>query len=143
MKANRRRQFTAPRLLKEPDKARQSDSDEDDIPFSELKEKVVSERQGSDSNEDDIPFSQIQTRLKSPLQGKGKGIKRGNEREANETSLSREPFQWSDDDPNEIGNIENPENMKGVNIARDFGMQGVFYGEVVHVEYDDEDLDKV
>ncbi len=39
--------------------ARNSDSDGDDIPFSEFKEKVVSERQGSDNDEDDIPFSQI------------------------------------------------------------------------------------
>jgi hypothetical protein len=143
MKANRRRQFTAPRLLKEPKRARQSDSDEDDIPFSELKEKVVSERQGSDSDKDNIPFSQIQTRLKSPLKDKGKGIKRVNDREANETSLFGEPLRWSDDENNKMGNIENPDNMKGVNIARDFGKQGVYYGEVVQVEYDDEDADKV
>ena len=65
MRANRRRQFTAPRLLKEPERTRQSESDEDDIPFSELKEKVVSERQGSDSEGDDISFSQMQTRTTS------------------------------------------------------------------------------
>ncbi len=66
-----------------------------------------------------------------------------NDREANETSLFGEPLQWSDDENNEMGNIENPDNMKGVNIARDFGKQGVYYGAVVQVEYDDEDADKV
>ena len=98
MKANRRRQFTAPRLLKEPERTRQSESDEDDIPFSELKEKVVSERQGSDSDGDDIPFSQIQTRLDRPLRGKGKGIKLVSEREAQEIALFGEPLRWSDDE---------------------------------------------
>ncbi len=94
-------------------------------------------------NEDDIPFSQIQTRLKRPLRGQGKGIKRVIEREAKETALFGEPLRWSDDDNNEEVNIVNPDNMKGVNIARDFGKQGVYYGEVVNVEYDDEDVDKV
>lgn len=186
MKANRRRQFTAPRLLKEPERTRQSESDEDDIPFSELKEKAVSERQGSDSDGDDIPFSQIQTRLDRPLRGKGKGIKLVNEREADETALFGEPLRWSDDEGREEVSMEefaqclkktrktsiedsgctgdsasvatttepmddtnteqviNPESMKGRHIARDFGGKaGVFYGEVVLVEYDSEDEGKV
>jgi hypothetical protein len=185
MKANRRRRFTAPRLLKEPEKTRQSESDEDDIPFSVLKEKVVSERQGSDSDGDDIPFSQKQTRLERPVRGKGKGIKLLNEREADETAKFGEPLRWSDDeDRDEVPMAEfaqclkttgetpieesasmvdneslatsneqhedkntqqvvSPDNMKGVNIARDFRKNGVYYGEVVHVEYDSEDEDKV
>ncbi len=66
--------------MKVTEPAKQSDSDGDDIPFSELKEKVLSERQGSESDEDDIPFSQIQTRLARPSPHKGKGIKLMNER---------------------------------------------------------------
>ena len=186
MRANRRRQFTAPRLLKEPERTRQSESDEDDIPFSELKEKVVSERQGSDSEGDDIPFSEMQTRLVRPLRGKGKGLKLVNEREAEETALFGETLRWSDDksrdevpmeefaqclmttsttsieesattvdsahvatttEPHEDTHTEqvmNPESMKGRNIARDFGgKDGVYYGEVVLVEYDSEDEGKV
>jgi hypothetical protein len=62
MRANRNRKFKAPRLLKEKETARQSESDEDDIPFSELKEKVRAERQDSDIEEDNIPFSQLETK---------------------------------------------------------------------------------
>ncbi len=46
MQANRRRNFTAPRLLKEKETARDSDSDGDNIPFSELKKKVRTESRG-------------------------------------------------------------------------------------------------
>jgi hypothetical protein len=185
MQANRRRKLKAPRLLKVTDTARKSDSDGDKRPFSELKEKVLSERQCSDSDEDDIPFSQMQTIVAKPLIGKGKGIKLMNEREADETAKSGEPLRWSDEDDvdevpitdvlkclkktkeiplaesafmvgntsletsNENGEdkikqqVVNPDKMKGVKIARDFGKQGVYYGEVVKVEYDDEDVDKV
>ena len=48
--------FKAPRQVlkeKETARARQSESDEDDILFSELKEKVRAERQGSDSQKTD------------------------------------------------------------------------------------------
>ncbi len=165
--------------------ARNSDSDGDEIPFSELKEKVVSERQGSDNDEDDIPFSQIQTRVARPLIGKGLGIKLMNEREADETAKYGEPLRWSDDDDvdevpiteflkclkktreipleesSSVGanvsldasnqnndeheplQVFHPEKMKGVKIARDFGKQGVYYGEVIRVEYDSEDIEKV
>jgi hypothetical protein len=144
-----------------------------------------SERQCSDSNEDDIPFSQMQTIVAKPLIGKGKRIKLMNEREADETAKSGEPLRWSDEDDVDempitdvlkclkktkeiplaesafmVGNtsletsnennedkikqqVVNPDKMKGVKIARDFGKQGVYYGEVVKVEYDDEDVDKV
>ena len=62
MRANRGRKFNAPRLLKEKETVKQSDSDDDDIPFSEMREKVRAETQGSDSEEDNIPFSQMQTK---------------------------------------------------------------------------------
>ncbi len=76
MQANRRRKFKAPRVLKAKETVLDSDSDGDNIPFSELKEKVRAERSGSDCEEDNIPFSQGQT----------KGIKLLNEREADETA---------------------------------------------------------
>jgi hypothetical protein len=36
-----------------------------------------------------------------------------------------------------------PEKMKGVKIAREFGKRGVYFGEVLRVEYDSEDIDKI
>jgi hypothetical protein len=43
MQANRLRKFKEPRLLKVTDTSKKSDSDGDKRPFSELKEKVLSE----------------------------------------------------------------------------------------------------
>ncbi len=64
--------FKAPRQVrKEKGTARQSESDDDEIPFSELKEKVIAETQ--------------MIRLLS-------------EREANETAMFGEVLTWSDDD---------------------------------------------
>jgi hypothetical protein len=86
MQANRRRKFKATRLLKEKETARESESGGDNIPFSELKEKVRAEREGSDSEEDNIPFSQRQTKVATPLKEKCKGIKSMSERDADETA---------------------------------------------------------
>jgi hypothetical protein len=66
MQANIRRKFKAPRLLKGKETARESDSDEDNIPFSELNEKVRAERQGVDCEEGYIPCSQGQTKDATP-----------------------------------------------------------------------------
>ncbi len=38
---------------------------------------------------------------------------------------------------------ESPEKMVGSKIARDFGKRGIFLGEVLRIEYDSEDEDKV
>ncbi len=46
MRANRGRKFKAPRQLKGKETAKQSESDEDDIPFSEMREKVRAETKG-------------------------------------------------------------------------------------------------
>ena len=89
MQANRRRKFKAPRVLKAKQTVLDSDSDGDNIPFSELKEKVRAERLGSDCEEDNIPFSQGQTKDATPLKGKCKGIKLMSEREADETAEFR------------------------------------------------------
>ena len=75
-------------MLKAKETVLDSDSDGDNIPFSELKEKVRAERLGSDCEEDNIPFSQGQT----------KGIKLLNEREADETARFGEVLRWSDDE---------------------------------------------
>ena len=75
-------------MLKEKEIARQSESDEDDVPFSELKEKVRAERQGSDSEKD------------RPRQEKVKMIKLMSERDADECATFGEVLTWSDDDPN-------------------------------------------
>jgi hypothetical protein len=48
-----RKQFKAPRQVrKEKDTARQSESDDDAIPFSELRDKVIAETQGSFTEKD-------------------------------------------------------------------------------------------
>ena len=164
MRANREKKFKAPRLLKEKETARQSESDEDDIPFSELKEKLRAERQGSDSEEDNIPFSQLQTKTT-----KRTGITREpkirmlSETGADETTECGEVQRWNDEEKAKLVPIthlaeslmntpqtsrtaeeaEGPEKMVGSKIARDFGKRGIFLGEVLGFEYDSEDEDKV
>ncbi len=161
--------------MKETETARQSENDEDDIPFSKLKEKVRSERQGSDSDEDSIPFSQIlvQTRIAKPLQDKVQVIKTMSVREADETAKFGEVQTWSDEDEVtevpltdilqslktplqetasvgqaeivEIGVdvLECPEDLVGSKIAPEFGKRGIYLGEVLRIEYDSEDEDKM
>ena len=107
MRANRGRKFKAPRLLKEKEKATQSESDEDDIPFSEIREKVRAETKGSDSEEDNIPFSQIKTKTKissgntrkdRPSPGSANTIRLLSEREADETLKKAPRTSWTKDD---------------------------------------------
>ena len=170
MQANRRRKFKAPRVLKAKETVLDSDSDGDNIPFSELKEKVRAERLGSDCEEDNIPFSQGQT----------KGLQLLNEREADETARFGEVLRCSDDDdrvevpmstlldspqesplviaePDEIttttdevttttksrnARLAKP-NMVGIKVSRDFGKLGIYHGAVKAVEYDSADEEKV
>ena len=84
--------------MKEKDTARDSDSDGDNIPFSEMREKVRAETLGSDCEEDNIPLSQGKTKDATPLKGKYTGILLLNEREADETARFGEVLRWSDDD---------------------------------------------
>jgi hypothetical protein len=98
MQANRQRKFKAPRLLKGKDTTRDSDSDGDNIPFSELREKVRAETLGIDCEEDSNPLSQGQTKDATPLKCKSTGILLLNEREADETARFGEVLRWSDDD---------------------------------------------
>jgi hypothetical protein len=156
--------FKAPRQVrKEKEQARQSESDEDDIPFSELKEKVIAERQGSVIQKE------------RPSQVKDKMFRLLSEREAKETRMLDEVLTLSDEDnhteasmsplgkslkatprtstntPPESDDDEVPivkqiidakrqTNFVGMKVARDFGKAGVFIGEVVQLEYDSEDV---
>ena len=137
MRANRGRKFNAPRLLKEKETAKQSESDDDDIPFSEIREKVTAETQGSDSEEDNIPFSQIQTKT-TICTGNTRQNRTAPEKDKTERSLKKTPrTSWTADD------AEDPNNMVGCKIARDFGDRGFYLGEVIRIEYDSDDEDKV
>jgi hypothetical protein len=122
MQANRRRKFKAPRLLKSKETARESDSDGDSIPFSELKEKVRAERQGVDCEE--VP---ITTLLDS---AKESAVENAEPVQGTTTKNSR--------------NARMPKaNMVGKKVSRDFGKKGIFHGEVIAVEYESSDEDKV
>jgi hypothetical protein len=156
--------FKAPRRVrKEKEQARLSESDEDDIPFSELKEKVRSERH----------VSVIEKERTSPV--KEKMMRLLTEREAEETTLFGEVITWSDDDNatavslaqlaeslkatpqtssntpqdsddddvpivKQITDAKRQTNFVGMKVARDFGTTGIFLGEVVQLEYDSEDV---
>ncbi len=150
-------------MRKEKGTARQSESDDDEIPFSELKEKVIAETQGSGTEKD------------RPRQVEDKMIGLLSEREANETAMFGEVLTWSDDDnatavsflqlteslkatprtsgqtPPESDDDDVPfvktildakrqSNFVGMKVARDFGKTGVFIGEVVQLEYDSDDV---
>ena len=73
-------------MRKEKGKAIQSESDDDDIPFSELREKVRAEAEGSGTETD------------RPRQVKETMIRLLSEREADETAMFGEVITWSDDD---------------------------------------------
>ena len=172
MRANRGRKFNAPRLLKDKETAKESESDGDDIPFSEIRQKVRAETKGSDSEEDNIPFSQIQTkttissgitRQNKTAPEKDMTIRLLSEREADETAKYGEVQTWSDDDTATrvplsflagslkkaprtswtVDDAEDPNKMLGCKIARDFGDRGIYLGEVIAIEYDSDDEDKV
>jgi hypothetical protein len=154
--------FKAPRKVrKQKEQARQSESDEDSIPFSELKEKITAEREV------------VWRELTSGVQDKT--IRLLTEREADETARFGEVLTWSDDEnctnvsmadlaeslkktpgtsshtPPESDDDNVPivksiidakrrTNYVGMKVARDFGKPGIFLGEVVELEYDSEDV---
>ena len=87
------------------------------------------------------------------------------EREADKTAKYGEVQTWSDDDGDEArrvplsylgeslkkaprtswteADVEDPNKMVGSQIARDFGDRGIYLGEVIRIEYDSDDEDKV
>ena len=141
-------------MRKEKGKATQSESDDDDIPFSELREKVRAETQG------------IGTETDRPSQEKETMIRLVSEREADETAMFGEPLTWSDDENATAVSLSKlAESLKeplletvetevqspcerfldeavGTKVAKDFGELGVFLGLVVSVEYDSDDEKK-
>ena len=99
-----RKQFKAPRQVrKEKGTARQSESDvDDDIPFSQLREKVIAETQDS------------LTEKERPRQVKEKMFRLLNEREADETAMFGEVITWSDDEnATEVTLSQLAESLKG------------------------------
>jgi hypothetical protein len=104
------------------------------------------------SSEDDVP---IVNQIQAQTSGKGTGMMRMSESEAVETAKFGEVLRCSTASDSEVdsGNETvlgktNEEGLVkhkdvGMKIARDFGKKGVFLGEVVAVEYDSEDVDKI
>ena len=77
--------FKAPRKVrKQKEQARQSESDEDSIPFSELKEKITAERE--------VVWRELTTGVQD------KTIRLLTEREADEMARFGEVLTWSDDE---------------------------------------------
>jgi hypothetical protein len=142
-------------VRKEKGKATQSESDDDEIPFSELREKVRAETEGSGTETD------------RPRQVKDTMITLLSEREADETAMFGEVITWSDDDNatavlslSELANsLKEPVSETlltevhspcerpwieavGTKVAKDFGSLGVYFGTVLSVEYDSDDEKK-
>ncbi len=150
-------------MRKQKEKARLSESEDDDVPFSELTQRVTAERQVS-VIEKDIP-SQVEDKM----------IRLFTAREANEVTMFGEVLTLSDDDnhtevsmahlgqslqANPLTSAKTPPMSDddevpivksileakrqtffvGMKVARDFGKTGIFIGEVVQVEYDSEDV---
>ncbi len=102
--------------------ARGSDSDGDNIPFSELKEKVRAERQGVDCEE--VPITTLLDTAKE------RAVENAEPVQGTTTKKSR--------------NARMPKaNMVRKKVSRDFGKKGIFHGEVIAVEYESSDEDKV
>ena len=137
-------------MRKEKGKAIQSESDDDEIPFSELREKIIGETHGSltekeptsetrqteedrnveavrkekgkaiqsESDDDEIPFSELREKIIAETHG----------------SLQTEEDS-SIVTPNAVENVE----AVDTKVAKDFGSVGVFIGTVLSVEYDSDD----
>jgi hypothetical protein len=139
-------------------------------PFSELKEKVRAERLGSDCEEDNIPFSQVQTKGRQLLNEReadetarfGEVLRCSDDEDRVEVPISPlldcpqdsalvigEPDEGTTntDEVTTTTSRRNARlakpNMVGIKVSRDFGKQGIFHGEVMAVEYDSADEDKV
>ena len=154
-----RKQFKAPRQVrKEKEKSVQSGSDDDDIPFSQLREKVIAETQGS-LTEKERP-RQVEDNMIRSLSEREANIciRLLSEREANETAMFGEVLTWSDDEnATRVSLSQLAESLKGsisetlqtvedssievvgTKVAKDFGALGVFIGTVLSVEYDSDD----
>ncbi len=107
-----------------------------------------------DSDDDDIPILQIISKQKQRQSAIPK-TKLLSGRETAEMAKNGEVSTWSSDSEGDEVPIKEtiqtkthtPELVQykdiGMKVARDFGKKGVFLGEIVAVEYDSEDIDKV
>ena len=144
MKRGNTRPFRAPRASKPVATAHIKDKT---VETESVQIQQTSDEAKQDSDDDDVPIvHKIPTYLRMC-----------NEREADETAKFGEPLRWSSDsegdevpimqtlmralkEPTKDVVVEHKD--IGMKIARDFGVKGVFLGEVVAVEYDSEDVDK-
>ncbi len=150
-------------MRKQKEQARQSDSEDDDIPFSELTEKVRAESQVSVIEQEKVS------------QEEDKMIRLFSAREANDVTMFGEVVLLSDEDTlTEASMTQHGQSLKanpwtssnkapesdedgvpivkqfieakrqthyvGMKVARDFGNDGIFIGEVVQLEYDSDDV---
>ncbi len=122
--------------------------------LAQIKKRQTSVETKQDSDDDDVSIvNQIQAEIK----GQDKGIKSMSWREADETAKFGEVQRWStDSEVDEVPitqilvqalkktketTVETKSNSEliGAKVARDFGEQGVFVGEIVALEYDTDD----
>jgi hypothetical protein len=129
----------------------------------EKRQKSIDPKQDSDDDEDNVPFSTLKSITDtqeevSEAQGRPGHLGMLSEREADETARFGEVLRCSSDsegdevpitqtliraskEPTQDVLVEHKD--IGMKIARDFGVKGVFLGQVVAVEYDSEDVDKI
>jgi hypothetical protein len=148
-------------LRKEKEKSVQSGSDDDDIPFSQLRDKVREETPGSltekerprqvednmirslSEKEADICVRLLREREANEAAILGEVLPRGVDGDAAQVSLS----QFAESLEGSISEMQKPiEDISieevGTKVAKDFGALGMFSGTVLSVEYDSDDCMK-
>jgi hypothetical protein len=152
MKRGKSRPFTAPRASKPIETGHRKDNTEwgkrmeRQLGQIEIRQKSV-ETNPNTSDEEDLPIASFLGTVRN-----GKGIKLMNEREADEMAKFGDVVRYSSDsdageepitktrlstktskekDGETKGNTE----FIGAKVARDFGKQGIFFGEIVALEF--------
>ena len=156
MKKGKSRPFTAPRPSKPVETGHRKDNAEwgkrmeRQLQQIEQRQTIV-EANVHTSDDDDLPIASF-----LGTERNGKGIKMMSERDADETAKLREVQSCStDSEGDEVpiaqtrlketkskeldGETKGNTEFIGVKVARDFGKQGIFSGEIVALEYDSED----
>jgi hypothetical protein len=160
MKRGKTRPFTAPRVSKPVETGHRKDNSEwgkrmerQLAPIEKNQTSVETNRKTT--SDEDLPTASFWGTVRN-----GKGIKLMSEREADETAKFGEVQRWStdsegDEEPSTqtlLSLKKSKEKMGktneetkgstefiGVKVARDFGKQGVFVGEIVALEFDSGD----
>jgi hypothetical protein len=154
MKRGKSRPFTAPRASKPVETGHRKDKAEwgkrMERQLAQVEKRQTSVETKQDTSEDDVPIVQ---QIRSQTVRKGKGIKLMSEREADETAKFGEVLRWSTDatvretkNPSHRHYLKKSKEKEGetkgntefivAKVARDFGNQGVFFGEIVALEFD-------